>query len=121
MKRLYVQMLSNKIGVALRGGVPPLVLHKGLVGTQVGDHFAAADGTTGNQFCRDTHILLLRNHLFDNLLIIVRLLVTWFCTLQQAVIALRVEQTLLIKPCLLEQVVHIGGDDEIVLDRKSVV
>ena len=37
------------------------------------------------------------------------------CALEQAVVALRVEQSLFVKPCLLELVIDIGGDDEIVL------
>ena len=63
---------------------------------------------------------LCRNHFLDKLLVIVRLLVTRFCALQQPVIALRVKQTLLVEPCLLKLVVHIGGDDEIILTLQQL-
>ena len=59
--------------------------------------------------------ILRRNHFHHRLLVIVCLLVAWRCTLEQTVIALGVEQPLLVEACLLELVVDIGGDDEIIL------
>ena len=113
--RLYVQMPPDKFGVSFRGSMPAFVLHKGLIGTQVDLHRAAADRTAGNQLRRDTHVLLLRYHLFDGLLVVVGLLMTGFRALEQAVVALCVEQPLFIKSCLLELMIDVGGDDEIVL------
>ena len=60
-------------------------------------------------------LYLHRNHFPDSLFVVVGFLVTRLCALEQTVVALRVEQPLFVKSCLLELVINIGGDDEIVL------
>ena len=107
-------MPPDEILIPFRCRMPALVLHKGLVGAQVDLHRTAADGAFRYQFRRNPHIHLFRNHPFDHILVVVGFLVTGFRTLEQAVVALRVEQPFFVKSCLLELVIDIGGDDEIV-------
>ena len=59
--------------------------------------------------------MLRRNHFPDGFLVVVGLLVARFRTLEQPIVALRVEQPLFVEARLLELVVDISGDDEIVL------
>jgi len=60
-------------------------------------------------------LYLHRNHFPDSLFVVVGSLVTGLRALEQAVVALCVEQPFFVKSCLLELVIDIGGDDEIVL------
>ena len=64
---------------------------------------------------RVNHISLRRDHAFGDFLVIERLRTARLTALEQAVIALRVKQPLLIKACFLKAVIHVGRDHEIVL------
>lgn len=106
---------AKKIGVPLRGRVPALVLHKCIVAAEVHGHGSAAVGAAGQQVAGHLHILLPLYHLPHELFVVKRLLTARLAALPQAVVALRVEQPLLIEPRPLELVIHVGGDDEVVL------
>ena len=117
--------------VPVRRGMPPGVLHKGLIGAQVhGDRPAAVRADRDQVMGKahgETPVLrhleyavwiqdkALRRHGFsDPVFIVVGLFDAAPGTLEQPVIALRVEEPLLVKAGALEAVVHIGGDHEIV-------
>ena len=108
IQNLTVLVAVHEIEVTLCSLVPAFVLYKGVVGTEIDLHGAAADGTMGNQFGRDFHIVLRRNHSPDGFLIVVGFLVTRFRTLEQPVVALGIEQPLFVEASLLKLVVDIG-------------
>ena len=108
-------MAVEKVLIPPGGGVPAFILHKGIIRPQIHGHGCAADWTAGYQFAGDFSILLFGHHLFDNGFVIIGLLVAGPGTLPQAVVALGIEQPLLVKSCLLETMIHIGGQHKIVL------
>ena len=69
-------------------------------------------GAVRDTLPRYTHILLLCHHLPDNCFILIGFLAAGFAALEQAVIALGIEQPFLIKSGFLEAVIHIGGDKQ---------
>ena len=117
--------------ILLRRGIPSGVLHEGIVGPEVHAHGSAALRASGHQFgghgapdlCALRHrqfsmldaVTLTYYHLFHGLFVVVGSTMTGLAALEQAVIALRVEQSALVKACFLEAVIHIGGQHKIVL------
>ena len=112
--------------------MPAVVLHKGVIRPQVHGHGRAADRAAGDQPGRDSHPgdsafrqlqralradhkTLRFDHLANDLSVVVGLLVAWPRALPQAVIPLGVKQPLLVKAGFLEAVVHVGGQNKIVL------
>ena len=68
-----------------------------------------------HQFGRNTHVLLLLDHLPDHVVFVIPcLLAARFRALEQPVISLRIEKPFLVKSCFLETVVYIGRQDEII-------
>ena len=125
-------MAAQKFAVPLGGGVPAGILYKAVITAQVHREQLAAVRAVGDKLGRDIgfqdgilrhgqltirceDIPLCFYHLPDECLIVESLLTAWFTALEQAVIALRVEQPLFIEPCFLEAVVHIGGDYKVIL------
>ena len=108
-------MAAQESAVALGGGVPALVLDKGIVAPQIHRHRLAADRATRHKLARHTHIMLLLNHPADDFLIVIGFLAARLTALEQAVIALCVEQAALVKARLLEAMVYVCGQDEIIL------
>ena len=72
-------------------------------------------GTVWDQIPGNAHILLLLDHLPDDRFVIKCLLTAGLAALEQAVIALRIEQPLFIKTGFLKLMVHVGGQYEIIL------
>ncbi len=95
--------------------MPPHVLDECVVAAQIHRHGSAAVRADGDQLRRDPQVLLPRKHLTDGGFIVIRLLPARAAALEQAVIALRVKQALFAKSGLLEAVIHVRGDDKIVL------
>ena len=60
-------------------------------------------------------ISLGQDHVPDHMLVFPCLFTAGFCALEQAVITLGIEQPFLVEPGFLKAMVHIGGQDEIVL------
>ena len=94
--------------------VPPSVLHEPAVDAEIGDHPPPASGTAGDELRGYAHVLLLGGHPAHGGLVIVRLLRAGDAALEEPIVALGVEQPLLIETGQLELVVHIGGQDEVV-------
>lgn len=105
----------EKVFIPFRCSVPAFVLHEGIIAAQVHGQRLPAVGTGRKKLGRYFHILLPLDHLPNDLLIIKGLLTARLTALEQAVIALRVEQPLFVEPCFLEAVVHIGGDYKVIL------
>ena len=101
--------------ITLRCSVPALVLYKCIIRSEVHAHGLSADRTLRNKFGGYTHIFLPLKHRPDRFLVVVGLLVARLTALPKPIVALRVEQAVLVKSCLLELVVNIGGQDKIVL------
>lgn len=110
-----VPMPMQKILIPPRCGIPALILHKGFVTAQVRGLWPAALGAARDQLRRDTHIRLLRNHLSNSSFIIISGLMACLTALPETVIALGIEQPRLIKTSQLKLMIHIGGQDEVVL------
>ncbi len=104
----------HKIAVTCSGGMPACVLHKAMVGAQIHAHGLAAYRAAWNQAARYTSVLLLRHHLPHDFFVVVCGIVAGLGALKQAVIALCVEEPLLIKARLLEAVIHIGAEHKII-------
>ena len=97
--------------------MPAFVLHERIVATQVHRHGPAAVRAGWHEFRRNPHMFLPFDHGPHNRLIVEGFLSAWHAALEQAIVALRVEQAFAGEPSFLEAVVHIGRDDEIVLAR----
>lgn len=108
-------MAAEKILVPAGSGIPAVVLHKGHVTAQVHGHGRAADRAFGDQLGRNFPVLLPGRHLPHRFFVVVGFLVAGLGALPQAVVPLGVKQALFVKPGKLELVVHIGGEDEIIL------
>ena len=106
-------MAAQKLCIALSGGVPALVFHKGIVCPQVHRHGCTTGRAVRYQSAGDFHILLLYQHLSDHGFVVVGLLVAGLGTLPQAIVTLRVEQPTFLKPSPLEAVVYIGRQNKI--------
>ena len=114
----------QKCLVPLRRLAPARVLHKFVVGAQIHGQGLAAVGADGQQFGGDPPLPLARHHLPDRALVVESFLATRPGTLEQAVVPLGVKEPGLVKARLLEAVVHVGGDDKIVLlpdQRQQIV
>ena len=72
-------------------------------------------GTGRKKLGRDFHILLPCDHFTNHSFVIKGFLTARFATLEQTIIALRVEQPLFVKTRLLKAVVNVGCDNEIIL------
>ena len=97
------------------GSLPAIIFYKRSICTQVHFHFLPAYGAMGYQFRGDFHILLFFYHAADGFLIVIGLVVARCFALPEAIIALSVEQTLLVKAIVLEKMVYVGGQDKVVL------
>ena len=119
------------MGVPLGCRLPSRVLHKRIVHPQVGGGPGPV-GAPGDQLCgqpqgeapilgylKDPLFIrqkpLGRHGLAHPVLVVVGTLHPPVRALEQAVVPLGVEKPLLVKPRLLELVVHVGGDDEVLL------
>lgn len=107
-------MPPEKILIPTISGVPSRVLYKSRIAAQIHSHRLSADWTVRDQRGRDLHIPLLCKHPPDNPFIVIGLVMAGPGTLPQAIIALRVEQPLLVKTRQLELMVHIGRKHEII-------
>lgn len=108
-------MLTDKFLVTIHGAAPALVLDEGVVKTHVLRHWCAADGAARHERAWDAHVFLLGSHAADDLFIVVGFLAAGNAALEQAEITLSVEEPRFVKTCALKAVVHIGGDDKIIL------
>ena len=95
--------------------MPPLVLDKGIIAAQVHRHRSAADRAVRHKFAWHTHIALLLDHLTNDFFVVVGFLTARLTALEQAVIALCIEQAVLVEPGFLETVIHVGSQHEIIL------
>lgn len=108
-------MAAQELVIALGCSVPAFVLDKGVICSEVHAHGLAADRTLRHKFRRNTHILLSFKHRPDGLLVVIGLLVARLTALPETVVALCIEETVLVKSCLLKLVVNIGGENKIFL------
>ena len=97
------------------GGIPAFILDEGIVTPQVHGHGTAAPGAAGHQLRGDPHVPLFRKHFADGLLVVIGLLMAGLGALPKAIVPLGVEQPLLVEARQLELVVHIGGQDKVIL------
>lgn len=120
---VHTFMATQELVVALGGRMPTLVFHKGIVATQISNHGPTANGTVRDKPTRNTHAGVARlgcalslsgHHSAYLLLVIVCFLMAWLAALEQAIIALRIKQTMLIYARQLELMVHIGGEHKVV-------
>ena len=112
---VLVPVLLNEGVIPLSRLVPALVLDEFIVASKIHCHWLAANGTARDQLGRDCHIFLLFNHRNDSVIVVVGFVVTRHGALEQAVVALCIEQTLLVKARRLELVVDIRREDKVVL------
>ena len=71
-------------------------------------------GAVGHEPGGYAHAALLCDHGANRLLVIEGFLAAGLAALEEAVVALRVEETLFVEARLLEAMVHIGGDDKVI-------
>ena len=115
--------------------MPAFILHELVISAKIGGHQLTIVWAVWNQLCRNTHSQLcsFRNnqlviladlkalrqqHLPDDLFVVIGLMcrrTVRIGTLQQTVVALRVEEALLVEAGSLEAVIHVGCDHEVVL------
>ncbi len=112
---VLVPVYFDEIVVPLCRFVPTLVLDEFVVGAQVHGHRLAADGTARDQLGRDLHILLPFDHCDDRVLVVVGFVMARHGALEQAVVALCIEQPLLVKACHLKLMIDIRCKDKVVL------
>ena len=113
-KNDFLVLLGVQEGfVAVCGGVPALVLDEFVIGEQVQRCGFAAVRAGGKELGGDAHGFLPAHHFADDRFVVPCFLTAWFGALEQAVVALCVEQALFIKTRLLEAVVDVCGNDEI--------
>ena len=134
-------MFSQELRIALRRPVPAFVLHKTVIRTQVSRHRLSVIRAVWNQFCRNPHgylcvfrneqLVVLRNliplgkhHLPDDLFVLIGLMrrsAVRIGALQQTIVTLCIEETPLVKAGSLEAVIHIGGQNKVILVLHQVV
>ena len=95
--------------------MPAWILDEGGVDPKIHTHRFAAAGTAGNQPGEDPKISLRPNHFMHNRFIVIGFLVTRHAALPQSIIALHVEQAVMIESCPLELMIDIGRDHKIIL------
>lgn len=105
--------------VPLLGRVPSLVLDEPAVDAEIGRGRRPAVGASRYQFGRDPHVPLLRDHPPDLGLVVPCDLPAGHGALEEPVVALGVVEPLLVEARLLELVIHVGGDDEVVLPAED--
>mgnify|MGYP001639687314 CR=1 FL=1 len=93
---------------------PSLALNEAGIDAQIRRHLLTAPRAARNQLRRDAHALLAGHRLAYPLLVVVGGIVAGDRTLQQPVIALRVEQAFLVEAGILETVIDVRGDHEVV-------
>ena len=113
-EHLPARVFGNERPVARAGGMPALVLDEGIVRAKVHGHRLSADGASGNEFGRDLHIFLPRQHLAHLFFVVVRLFVAGNTALEQPVIALRIKQPPFLEPRGLKPMVYVGGQNKII-------
>ena len=111
----FVRMPPEKIAIAPSRRMPAWILDKGGVDPQIHTHRFAAAGTAGNQPRGDPKIGLRPNHFMHKRLIVIGFLVTRHAALPQSIIALHVEQAVMIESRPLELMIDIGRDHKIIL------
>ena len=97
------------------GSVPALVLDECIIRAQVHGHRLTADGTFRDKLGRYFHIILKLDHIKHEFFVIVGLVVAGYGALEQAVVALRIEKSLLVEARLLKLVIDVRGDDKIII------
>ena len=108
-------MPPDKILISQGRLIPALILDKGAVASKIHGHRRATYRTSRNQPSGNLHIFLPGDHLTDSVLIVVGLPVASPGALPQAIVALGVKKTFLVKPGKLELMIHIGRQHEVVL------
>ena len=89
---MCILMSADEIIIPACGGVPALVLDKGIITPQIHCHMRAANRAFGDQLRGYFHILLPRDHLAHYFLIVIGFVVAGFGALPQTVISLRVKK-----------------------------
>ena len=112
---VFTLVPPQKLRIPLCRPMPPLVLDEGIITAQIHRHRSAADRTAWHKLAWHTHIALLLDHLTHGFLVVVGFLTARLTALEQPVIALCVEQTMLVEPGFLELMVNIGGNHKVVL------
>ena len=107
-------MTAQEILVAIGRSVPPLILHKRIVSAQVHRKRGATVRAMGHKRRRDTQVLLVGDHIAYELFVVPCLLAAGLAALEQAVVSLRVEESLLVKAGALETMVHVCGQHKVV-------
>ena len=115
-----MRMPPQKSLIPFCSPVPALILHKAVVRPQVHGHRPSAVRTVRHQFGGHPHVGLLPDHAANNLLILPGFLTAGFGALEQTVVPLGIEQPLFLKARLLKAVIHVGGQDKIILFLKQL-
>ena len=104
-----------KCFIPYRCPVPHLILHKVTVAPQMYFHVASAHRTLWHLTGGNPAVLLFPQHGPDLRLIVIQLLMACLFALEQTVVSLGCKYTLILKTGQPELVVHIGGQDKVVL------
>ena len=108
-------MAADKVLIAGGRFVSARILDKRIVSAEIHAQRCAAAGAIGNQFGRNAPVVLFAHHAAHGFFIVVGRMRAGDGALPQAVIPLGVKQTLLVKARSLETVIHIGGEDKVIL------
>ena len=122
---------AEEIRIGSARPVPAFIFHEGVVSTEIHRYVGSIVRMLRDQRRRNFHGNTACRHFKDPLRILYKPLgfhglhhpgfivnglpVCRICALEQAVVALRIEEPLFVKACLLETVIHVGGDHEIIL------
>lgn len=71
-------------------------------------------GAVGHKFAWYAHVVLSIHHGKNALFIVPGFLAAWVAALEEAVIALRIEQAMLVESRALEAVINVGGEHEVI-------
>ena len=104
----------KEIAVSIGGDVPAFVFDEGAIGAQVHCCVRSAMGAMGHKLARYAHVVLLIHHGQNALLIVPGFLAAWAAALEETVIALRIEQAMLVESRALEAVINVGGEHEVI-------
>ena len=119
-------MALQKSFILLSGMMPARIFDKGIIGAQVHAHGFMTMGAVWNQFRRNFHLqfysirhieiaifskreTLRCRHFANSSFIIVGFVMAWHTALLQAVVALGVEEPVLVESGFLELMIHVGG------------
>lgn len=110
-----VAVAAQEVLILPGGPVPTRILDEGFICPQVHGQGPAAVGTMGDQLGGNPQVPLPGHHLPDQGFVVPGLLAAGAGALEEAVIPLGIKEPFLVKARLLEAVVHVGGEDEIIL------